>query len=100
MTASDDLDADGGGESTAPVWAVFGDLMAGLVGGFVLILAFALAMQFDLTQRLQAEVQQRQAEAQRREALEQALAGPLAGGRVTIENGRIAISGSLLFAFN
>jgi flagellar motor protein MotB len=99
MTAYDDLDADGL-ESTATVWAVFGDLMAGLLGAFVLILACALAMQFDLTERLKTEVQQRQAEAQRREALERALAGPLAGGRVTLNDGRIAISGSLLFAFN
>ena len=33
-------------------------------------------------------------------ALEQALAGPLQNGRVTLENGRIAISGSVLFAVN
>jgi flagellar motor protein MotB len=49
---------------------------------------------------LKAEVQQRQAEAQRREALERALAGPLAAGRVTLSDGRIGISGSVLFAFN
>lgn len=98
MTADDEI--GDGGTANAPVWAVFGDLMAGLVGAFVLILVFALAMQLDLAQRLKAEVQQRQAEAQRREALEKALAGPLAAGRVTLANGRIGISGSLLFAFN
>jgi flagellar motor protein MotB len=84
----------------APVWAVFGDLMAGLLGAFVLILVCVLGLQFDLAARLQAEVKQRQAEAQRREALERALAGPLAAGRVTLNNGRIGISGSVLFAFN
>jgi flagellar motor protein MotB len=89
----DDLDA-------GLVWAVFGDLMSGLVGAFVLILVGALGMQLDLAAKLQAEVQQRQAETQRREALEQALAGPLAAGRVTLNNGRIGISGSVLFAFN
>ncbi|MBW8719127.1 OmpA family protein [Variovorax paradoxus] len=94
----DDLDA--GLEPSVPVWAVFGDLMSGLVGAFVLILVGALGMQLDLAARLQAEVQQRQAETQRREALEQALAGPLAAGRVTLNNGRIGISGSVLFAFN
>lgn len=94
----DDLDA--GLEPSVPVWAVFGDLMSGLVGAFVLILVGALGMQLDLATRLQAEVQQRQAETQRREALEQALAGPLAAGRVTLNNGRIGISGSVLFAFN
>ncbi|HRD99245.1 MAG TPA: hypothetical protein PLA97_22920, partial [Rubrivivax sp.] len=69
---------DEGASFAAPVWAVFGDLMAGLVGAFVLILVFGLGMQLDLAERLKAEMQQRQAEAQRRQALEQALAGPLA----------------------
>lgn len=87
-------------EGQAPVWAVFGDLMAGVLGAFVLILVFALGLQLDLAQRLQAEVQQRQAEQQRRQALEAALAGPLAAGRVSFEGGRIGISGQVLFAFN
>jgi flagellar motor protein MotB len=39
-------------------------------------------------------------ETQRRKTLEQALAGPLAAGRVTLVNGRIGISGSVLFALN
>jgi flagellar motor protein MotB len=98
MTTHDELDDSL--EPTTPVWAVFGDLMAGLLGAFVLILVCALAMQFDLSERLKAEVQQRQAEAQRRSELERALAIPLAAGRVTLANGRIGISGSVLFAFN
>jgi len=93
-------DRDDGADATAPVWAVFGDLMAGLVGAFVLILVFALGLQLDLAERLKAEVQQRQAETQRLQALERALAGPLAAGRVTLANGRIGISGSVLFEFN
>ena len=94
----DDLDT--GVEPAAPVWAVFGDLMAGLLGAFVLILACALAAQFELADKLHAEVARREAEALRREALEKALAGPLAAGRVTLVDGRIGISGSVLFAFN
>ena len=35
---------DDGASFAAPVWAVFGDLMAGLVGAFVLILVFGLGM--------------------------------------------------------
>jgi flagellar motor protein MotB len=93
-------DGIGGAEHGAPVWAVFGDLMAGLLGAFVLILVCALGLQLDLAQRLKAEVQQRQAEAQRLQALERALAAPLAAGRVTLDGGRIGISGSVLFAFN
>jgi len=94
----DELEASS--EATAPVWAVFGDLMAGLLGAFVLILAAALGMQLDLSTQLEAEVKRRQAEQQRREALEQALAIPLAQGRVTLNDGRIGISNSVLFAFN
>lgn len=95
-----DLDEHAGLESSTPVWAVFGDLMAGLLGAFVLILLFALASQLELATRLQDEVQQRQAAEQRRQALEQALAGPLSTGRVTLDQGRIGINGSVLFAFN
>jgi flagellar motor protein MotB len=93
-------DIDPGLESGAPVWAVFGDLMSGLLGAFVLILVCALGLQLDLATKLQAEVKQRQLEAQRLHALEDALAGPLAAGRVTLKNGRIGISGSVLFAVN
>ncbi|WP_390343148.1 OmpA family protein [Variovorax boronicumulans] len=96
----DEIDLDAGLEPTVPVWAVFGDLMAGMLGAFVLILVCVLGMQLDLASRLETEMQQRRAESQRREALEQALAGPLAAGRVTLNNGRIGISGSVLFAFN
>ena len=49
-------------------------------------------------------MQKRQQEEQRRQALERALAIPLAksltDGRVTLNNGRIGISGSVLFSFN
>jgi flagellar motor protein MotB len=90
----------GDGEHGAPVWAVFGDLMAGLLGAFVLILVCALGMQLELATRLDDEVKKRQAEEARRTALELALAGPLAEGRVTLSGGRIGISSSLLFAFN
>src|SRR5690606_11385763 len=93
-------DFDAGLEPTAPVWAVFGDLMSGLLGVFVLILVFALGIQLDLATRLDAEVRQRQAEAQRRQALERALAVPASAGRVALNDGRIGISGSVLFAFN
>lgn len=94
----DDLDA--GSEHSAPVWAVFGDLMSGLLGAFVLLLVAVVGVQLELASSLQAEVQKRQIEEQRRMTLEKALAGPLASGRVTLNNGRIAISGSVLFSMN
>src|SRR5690606_28950416 len=93
-------DEAGTGEQAAPVWAVFGDLMTGLVGAFLLILVGALVVQMDLVSSLQAEVRKREQSEQRRMALEKALAVPLQSGRVTLDNGRIGISGSVLFALN
>ncbi len=89
-----------GSRHAAPVWAVFGDLMSGLVGAFVLVLVGVLVMQLDLASNLQSEVAKRRAEEQRRISLEKALAVPRAAGRVTLINGRIGISGSVLFANN
>jgi flagellar motor protein MotB len=93
-------EVDSGGETAAPVWAVFGDLMSGLLGAFVLVLIGVLGVQLELANELHAEVQKRQAAEQRRLALERALAVPLATGRVTLNNGRIGISGSVLFSLN
>jgi flagellar motor protein MotB len=83
-----------------PVWAIFGDLIAGVVGVFVLILVWVLGYQLELAQSLKEEVSKRQAEEQRRMALEEALSDPLATGRISLYNGRIGISGSVLFSLN
>ena len=83
-----------------PVWAVFGDLMAGLVGVFVLFLVLALGFQVDLAESLQGERRRREADSVRLEALESALARPLAEGRITLTNGKIGISGNILFSLN
>ena len=68
MTGLDDT-LDDATEQTAPVWAVFGDLMAGLLGAFVLILVGVLVVQMDLVASLKQEVEQRQREEKRRMAL-------------------------------
>jgi outer membrane protein OmpA-like peptidoglycan-associated protein len=91
---------DGGVETAVPIWPVFADLMSVLLGAFVLILVGVIGVQLELSTRLDQEVKQRQMETQRRKTLEQALAVPLAAGRVTLVNGRIGISGSVLFALN
>ena len=93
MSTLDDADSD----TALPVWTAFGDLMAGLLGAFVLILVGLLGLQFELSTRLEDEIRQRQAQTQRLQTLEQALAGPLATGRVTLQNGRIGINGNVLF---
>lgn len=94
----DDIEADV--DHAAPVWPVFGDLMSSLLGAFVLILVAVTAVQMELTSHLQDEVRKRQLEEQRRMSLEKALAVPLAAGRITLDNGRIGISGQVLFALN
>jgi flagellar motor protein MotB len=91
---------DEGISQDTPVWAIFGDLMAALVGVFVLLLVWTLGLQVELSQSLDEEIRKRQAEEQRRIALEEALADPLTTGRVTLHNGRIGISGSVLFSLN
>src|SRR5690606_22459164 len=95
---NDEIDA--GVEPTVPVWAVFGDLMSVLLGAFVLILVGVIGVQVELSARLNEEIKQRHEETQRRKTLEQALARPLAEGSVTLVDGRIGISGSVLFALN
>lgn len=88
------------GAPSAPVWPAFADLMSVLLGAFVLVLVGVIGMQLQLTSKLEEAVRARQQEAQQRKSLEEALAGPLAAGRVTLVNGRIGISGSVLFALN
>lgn len=95
---SDEMELDA--ESATPIWAAFGDLMSVLLGAFVLILVGMIGAQLQLSNKLDEEVKQRQAEAQRRKTLEQALAAPLAAGRVTLVDGRIGIRGNVLFALN
>ena len=87
-------------ESSSPTWIAFADLMTGLLGAFVLLLVGVMATQLEMASTLEAEVQKRQVEEQRRMTLEKALAIPLASGRITLNNGRIGISGKLLFELN
>lgn len=89
-----------GTPNTPAIWAIFGDLMSGLVGILVLLLVWVLGFQVQLAETLAEEVEKRQIEEQRRKALENALADPLATGRITLNEGRIGISGSVLFSLN
>jgi flagellar motor protein MotB len=97
---SDEIELDHDDAASAPIWAAFGDLMSVLLGAFVLILVGVIGVQLQLSHRLDEAVRQQQAEAQRRKTLEQALAAPLAAGRVTLVDGRIGIRGNVLFALN
>jgi flagellar motor protein MotB len=94
------LEHDADVESSSAVWISFADLMTGLLGAFVLLLVGVMAAHLDMATRLEAEVEKRQVEEQKRMSLEKALAIPLASGRITLNNGRIGISGKLLFELN
>ena len=94
------LEMEAESESTTPTWISFADLMTDLLGAFVLLLVGVMATQLEMASTLEAEVQKRQQEEQKRQSLEQALAIPLASGRITLNNGRIGISGKLLFELN
>ena len=85
---------------SSPVWAIFSDLMAALVGILALILVWVIGIQLELSQSLAEEIEKREAEEQRRIALEQALEDPLTKGLVTFRDGRIGISGNVLFELN
>ena len=94
------LEHDADVEATSATWISFADLMTGLLGAFVLLLVGVMAAQLDMASQLEVEVQKRQIEEQKRLSLENALAIPLASGRITLNNGLIGISGKLLFKLN
>ena len=81
---------EGGEQQSAPVWAIFSDLMAALVGILALILVWVIGIQLELSQSLAEEIEKREAEEQRR----------ITKGLVTFRDGRIGISGNVLFELN
>jgi flagellar motor protein MotB len=87
-------------DAGAATWMAFGDLMSGLVGALVLLLMGIMAVQLDMTGHLQREIAKREQAEQQRQSLAEALAVPLSMGRITLQDGRIGISGRLLFALN
>ena len=86
--------------ATMPVWAAFGDLMACLVGVFVLFFVWIVSFEMSMASDLEAERAQRKAATSRLSELENALAGPLRAGLITFVDGRIGIRGSVLFDVN
>ena len=84
----------------APIWPIFGDLMSGLLGVFVLLLVWTLGFQLEMSKKLEDEIHKREAAEASQKAFEEALAGPLASGRITFTNGKIGINGSVLFDLN
>lgn len=91
---------DAGEESALPVWAAFGDLMACLLGVFVLFFVWVVSFEVSMAHDLAAERAQRELATSRLESLQSALAGPLRAGLITLVDGRIGIRGSVLFDLN
>ena len=91
---------DAGDGDTATIWAAFGDLMAVMLGVFVLILLGVMGMHLHTAAQLDAVEREQARAAEQRRQLERALAVPLAAGRVTLVDGRIGIRGNVLFALN
>jgi flagellar motor protein MotB len=94
-------------EASVPVFAAFSDVMACVLGIFVLffvwIVGFEVNMAGELAREkseLVRERSERQQAVQRVHALETALAGPLREGLITFVDGTIGIRGSVLFDLN
>lgn len=87
-------------ESALPIWAAFGDLMACLLGVFVLFFVWVVSFEVSMAHDLASERAQRQLATDRLETLQSALAGPLRAGLITLVDGRIGIRGSVLFDLN
>jgi flagellar motor protein MotB len=83
-----------------PVWTAFGDLMACLLGVFVLFFVWIVSFEVSMASDLEAERSEREAATARLSVLESALAGPLRAGLITFVGGRIGIRGSVLFDLN
>jgi len=94
------LDPDSDGMDATPAWYIWpaiADIMVCLLGIFVLLFVWSTVLQIEVEAKLKSEQEARQAEAKRLEVLEQALAKPVAEGRITLSGGRIAMQGSVLF---
>ncbi len=91
---------DEDGAAALPIWTAFGDLMACLVGIFVLFFVWILSFEVSMADDLATERAEHQVAAQRLTQLETALAGPLRAGLITFTEGRIGIRGSVLFDLN
>jgi outer membrane protein OmpA-like peptidoglycan-associated protein len=86
--------------ASVPVWAAFGDLMACMLGVFVLFFVWIVSFEVSMADDLAAERAQRVLATDRLSTLESALSGPLRAGLITFVDGRIGIRGSVLFDLN
>ncbi|MET0340832.1 MAG: OmpA family protein [Polyangiales bacterium] len=87
-------------EGALPAFAAFGDLMACVLGIFVLFFVWVVSFEVTLAGDLEQARAEQKAATERLQTLEQALAGPLGAGLISFTNGTIEIRGNLLFDLN
>ncbi|MET0287306.1 MAG: OmpA family protein [Polyangiales bacterium] len=87
-------------DSQLPVFAAFSDLMACVLGIFVLFFVWVVSFEINMQGDLERERAEREQTSERLRKLETALAGPLREGLITFANGTIGIRGSVLFDLN
>lgn len=87
-------------DAQLPVFAAFSDLMACVLGIFVLFFVWVVSFEVNMQSDLERERAEREQASERLRQLETALAGPLREGLITFANGTIGIRGSVLFDLN
>jgi flagellar motor protein MotB len=87
-------------DSSSSIFAAFSDLLACLLGIFVLFFVWLVSFQMNMADELQQEHASRVQATERLRDLERALAGPLREGLITMVDGTIGIRGSVLFDLN
>lgn len=84
-------------DSTAPVFAAFSDLLACVLGIFVLFFVWIISFEVSMASELERARAERVQATDELHGLQTALAGPLRAGLITFVNGTIGIRGSVLF---
>lgn len=84
-------------DTTAPVFAAFSDLLACVLGIFVLFFVWIISFEVNMASELERERAGRVQATDQLHELQTALAGPLRAGLITFVNGTIGIRGSVLF---
>jgi flagellar motor protein MotB len=87
-------------DSQLPVYAAFSDLMACVLGIFVLFFVWVVSFEIGMQGDLDRERAEREQTSEKLRQLETALAGPLREGLITFAHGTIGIRGSVLFDLN
>jgi flagellar motor protein MotB len=87
-------------EASLPIFAAFSDVLACVLGIFVLFFVWVVSIEANMADELEHEREERASADDRLRKLESALAGPLSQGLITFADGTIGIRGSVLFDVN